>query len=68
MKAKSVTSDYLMGIRQGREMLRRCGPEMAHAELENLNATIRMFGGSHPVGQLLRGERDFWRNQIKIGA
>jgi hypothetical protein len=68
MQPKSVTSDYLMGIREGRETLRRCGPEMAHAELENLNATIRMFGASHPVGQLLRGERDFWRNQIKIGA
>jgi hypothetical protein len=68
MQAKSVTSEYLMGIREGREMLRRCGSEMAHAELENLNATIRMFNGSHPVGQLLRGERDFWRNQIKIGA
>lgn len=42
MQAKSVTSDYLMGIRQGREMLRRCGPEMAHAELENLNATSEL--------------------------
>ena len=68
MTTKTVTSDYLMGIREGRETLRRCGPEMAQAELANLNATIRMFGGSHPVGQMLCGERDFWRNQIKVGA
>jgi hypothetical protein len=64
MTTKSVTSEYLMGIREGRETLRRCGPEMAQAELANLNATIRMFGASNPVGQLLRGERDFWRNQV----
>ena len=64
MTTRTVTSEYLMGIREGRETLRRCGPSVANAELANLNATIRMFGASNPVGQLLRGERDFWRNQV----
>jgi hypothetical protein len=61
------TSDYLMGISEGREMLRRCGPSIARAELDNLTRTIRLFDSSGPVGQLLRGQRDFWRNQIKAG-
>ena len=26
------------------------------------------FAASSPVGQMLRGERDFWRNQIKKHA
>jgi len=68
MTTKTVTSEYLMGIREGRETLRRCGPGVANAELANLNATIRMFGSSNPVGQLLRGERAFWRNQIANNA
>jgi len=61
------TSDYLMGISEGREMLRRCGPGIARAEFDNLTRTIRSFDSSSPVGQLLRGQRDFWRNQIKAG-
>jgi hypothetical protein len=68
MTTKTVTSEYLMGIREGRETLRRYGLGVANAELANLNATIRMFGASNPVGQLLRGERDFWRNQIAKNA
>ena len=68
MTAKTVTAEYLMGIREGRESLRRNGPEIAAQELDNLNRTIRMFGSDSAVGQMLRGERDFWRNQIKKGA
>ena len=64
----TVTQDYINGIREGRETLRRCGASVARQELDNLTATVRMFGASNPVGQMLRGERDFWRNQIKIGA
>ena len=64
----TVTAEYLMGIREGRESLRRNGPEIAAQELDNLNRTIRMFGSDSAVGQMLRGERDFWRNQIKKGA
>jgi hypothetical protein len=63
--AKTVTAEYLMGIREGRETLRRCGVNVATQELDNLTRTCRMFGAQSAVGQLLRGERDFWRNQLK---
>lgn len=62
---QTVTSSYLDGIRSGRETLRRCGLSVAQAELDNLNTTCRQFDAQSPVGQYLRGERDFWRNQIK---
>lgn len=65
MTSKTVTEEYLMGIREGRAMLKKYGMEIAHEELDNLTRTARTFTASSPVGQMLRGERDFWRNQIK---
>lgn len=65
---KTVTAEYLAGIREGRQWLKRYGMEDAQANLDNLVRTCRMFDASNPVGQMLRGERDFWRNQIKKGA
>lgn len=63
----TVTQEYLDGIREGRETLKREGPDNASLHLDNLNRTIASgFAASNPVGQFLRGERDFWRNQIKI--
>jgi len=67
MTTQSVTQEYLMGIREGREILR--DNVLSHddmlAMLDTLNRTIKMFAAASPVGQMLRGERDFWRNQIK---
>lgn len=61
-----VTAAYIDGIREGREVFAREGLSLAAERLENLNSTIRMgFAADSPVGQILRGERDFWRNQIK---
>lgn len=65
MASKTVTQEYLMGIREGRQALRAYGMSVAAAHLDNLNRTIKNFDASSPVGQMLRGERDFWRNQIK---
>lgn len=65
MNTQSVTQEYLMGIREGRQALRTYGMGVAHAHLDNLNRTIKNFDASSPVGQMLRGERDFWRKQIK---
>jgi len=64
--SKTVTAEYLDGIREGRAWLREHGAEDAPALLDNLNRTCRMFAAQSPVGQMLRGERDFWRNQIKL--
>lgn len=65
---QQVTAEYLKGIKEGRAWLRQYGAGDAAALLDNLNRTIKGFAASLPVGQMLRGERDFWRNQIKKGA
>ncbi len=65
MTQKSVTAEYIEGIKEGRDYLKRFGADDAGAILDNLNRTIEGFDAQSPVGQMLRGERDFWRNQIK---
>lgn len=62
-----VTQEYLAGIREGREYLKRFKPDLADARavLANVESTLKGFTG--PVGDMLRGERDFWRNQIRKG-
>lgn len=61
----TVTAEYLDGIREGRATFKREGADNAAIHLNNLNLTIASgFAASNPVGQFLRGERDFWRNQI----
>ncbi len=71
---KQVSEEYLEGIREGRAALRRMQAESpetlvedAQAELDCCTRTARQFDAQSPVGQLLRGERDFWRNQLKRG-
>jgi len=66
MDTKTVTQYYLEGIKEGRETFKREGIEHAQAHIENLKATIKRFAANSPVGQMLRGELDFWKNQIKI--
>jgi len=60
MTTQSVTQEYLMGIREGREILRN--NVLSHddmlAMLDTLNRTIKMFAASSPAGQMLRGERE----------
>ena len=60
----AVTAEYLMGIKDARAQYKMHGLSIAHDELDNLNRTIKGFSASSPVGQMLRGERDFWKNQI----
>ncbi len=64
-KEKSVTAEYIEGIKEGRAWLNRSGMDDVQAHLDNLTRTARTFDAQSPVGQILRGERDFWRNQIK---
>jgi hypothetical protein len=65
MDTTQVTEAYLLGIKEGRASLKAHGVSIAQDELANLKSTIRGFAASSPVGQMLRGERDFWLNQIK---
>lgn len=60
----AVSIYYLDGIKEGRAMFRKHGATIATETLDNLNRTIEGFRADSPVGQLLRGERDFWKNQI----
>lgn len=72
---KTVTAEYLMGITDARQALRKVQStysasevgEFVREELAGIERTIKGFAVSTPVGQMLRGERDFWRNQIKRG-
>lgn len=59
-----VSAHYCDGIKSGREMLDKYGPGIARDELANLNSTIKGFAAYTPVGQFLRGERDFWKHQL----
>lgn len=74
---KPVSVEYLAGISDARATMRKIQegkdatysaaelPEFMRAELDNINRSIRGFAASTAVGQMLRGERDFWRNQMK---
>lgn len=62
---RTVTQEYLDGIAEGRATLKRDGGEYAADHLDVCTRAARQFDAQSPVGQLLRGERDFWRNQVK---
>ena len=71
---QTVSQDYLDGISEGRAILKAWKaegmadadlPTLAQAHLDNIKRTARSFDAQSPVGQLLRGERDFWRNKLK---
>lgn len=61
----TVSPHYIEGIKEGRASLTKHGMGIARDELRNLESTIRGFDAASPVGQMLRGERDFWRNQLR---
>lgn len=64
---KTVSQEYLMGIKEGRQILKDQGTDVVSIadRIDNLNRAIKGFSASSSVGQMLRGERDFWRNQAK---
>lgn len=71
----TVTENYLEGIREGRSLLKAWQaeglvdvPALARASIDNLDRLCRQFDAQAPVGQMLRGERDFWRHQLKKRA
>ena len=67
---KTVSESYLLGIREGRELFRSCQQrgeniaELAPGFAANAQAQLsRGFGPE--MSALFRGERDFWRQQIR---
>lgn len=67
---EEVSTYYIEGIKEGRACLEKHGVKDFTAEerLANLESAIKSFAASNPVGQMLRGERDFWKNQIRKAA
>lgn len=61
----TVTAEYLEGIKEGRAYLKRFEPDQEAMVLivDNIERTMKLFSAG-PVKDMLRGERDFWRNQI----
>lgn len=64
---QQVTQEYLAGIKEGREILKTYGIETITIQerIDNLKSTLKGFSNASPVGQMLLGELDFWKNQQK---
>ena len=61
-----LTQEYIDGICEGREYKKRFNPDRQDIDriIQNIRETMKMFSGG-PVKDMLRGELDFWKNQIK---
>jgi len=63
----TISQEYLMGIKEGRETLEKYGTDnfSIQERIDNLKSTLKGFSKTSPVGQMLLGELDFWKNQAK---
>lgn len=63
---EAITTEYLMGIKEGRETLNKYGNNgiTVQERIENIKSTLKGFSGNSTVGQMLKGELDFWNNQL----
>ena len=63
---QTITHAYILGIKEGRALL-TATPDLDRTEirdiLDNITSTLKR-GFSGDVADMLRGERDFWRNQL----
>lgn len=62
---KAVSEWYIEGITDARRDFGEHGIAIASDRLESLARLCKQFDASNPVGQMFRGERDFWRNKVK---
>ena len=67
IKIKPITQAYLIGLQEGRDYLKRF-PDTSIEDMkityQYLQQLVRDFSGD--VKESFMGERDFWKNQIKI--
>lgn len=65
---KTISQAYILGIKEGRALL-KANPDFNRddmmAILDNIKSTLKM-GFASDVAEMLRGERDFWKHQLKI--
>lgn len=63
-----VPAAYIVGIKEGRSLL-KANPDYKREDIQaiiaNIKSTLKGFSGD--VAQMLRGELDFWNNQLKKG-
>ena len=64
---QTATAEYIRGVKEGREILEKYGTEnfSIQERIDNLKSTLKGFSKTSPVGQILLGELDFWKNQLK---
>lgn len=62
--SKTYSQFYIDGILEGAAFAKKYGTEDAAAHISNLNRTIKGFASNSSVGQMLRGERDYWKRQL----
>lgn len=58
-----VSEWYIEGIKEGRSAFETYPDLKPDEEIANIKQTMRGFGARSPVGQMLRGELDFWMNR-----
>lgn len=66
IKQMKITQEYLEGLKDGRAFMQAYQPsfeEMLEI-LDNLNNSMKNFSAG-PVKEMMKGERDFWKFQIK---
>lgn len=60
---KEVTSAYLDGIKEGRNMYNQHSYLDPAHELESFNILVKSHSGA--IKDFYKGQRDFWKNQLK---
>lgn len=60
---KTISQAYILGIKEGRAML-NASPEIDRQAAYD-NAKRLALSHSGDMKDLFRGERDFWKNQLK---
>lgn len=68
---QTITESYLLGISEGRSLLKSIearGETVTTSDMQQFadNCTAQLSRGfARELSDTFRGERDFWRNQIK---
>lgn len=63
---KNATQEYILGITEGRSLLKSTPHSIADMQrhVDNIG-TLLSRRSSKEMGDTYRGERDFWKSQIK---
>lgn len=62
---KTYTETYILGIKEGREVLNSFPDICPKQEYEGCKRLL--IGASDTMKEFYKGQRDFWHNQIKKG-